>query len=79
MYANRLSREYVLGAKEFIKFAVEHVEDPSRIICPCLTCCFLKRISEKDLMDHLVCDGIDPSYVRWTKRGEPDITSSEQG
>ena len=79
MYANRFLREYVLCAEEFIKFAVEHAEDPSRIIFPFLKCCFLKRISEKDLMDHLVCDGIDPSYVRWTKRGEPDITSSEQG
>jgi hypothetical protein len=40
MSANRLSNEYEKGVEEFVKFVVKHAKDPSRIICPCLGCCY---------------------------------------
>ncbi|KAK7259804.1 hypothetical protein RIF29_25419 [Crotalaria pallida] len=70
MSANRLTNEYNEGVKEFIRFAVEHAEDPSRIICPCLQCCYSSKVSPAELKTHLVCYGIDQSYTCWTRHGE---------
>ena len=72
MSADRTSSEYEDGVNEFIKFAIEHAEDPSRIICPCTKCGFVKRTDANGLMDHLVCYGIDQSYTCWTKHGEEE-------
>ena len=49
MSANRLSREYRNGVKEFIKFAVDHAKNPNRIICPCLSCCYSRGIGADEL------------------------------
>ena len=57
-----MSEQYGKGVKEFIDFAVEHASDPTRISCPCLRCWFGKRISPRDLEDHLVCNGIDVDF-----------------
>ncbi|KAK7256311.1 hypothetical protein RIF29_29752 [Crotalaria pallida] len=70
MFANRLTDEYNEGVNEFIRFAVEHAEDPSRIICPCLQCCYSRKVSPTELKTHLVCYGIDQSYTCWTRHGE---------
>ncbi|KAK7266896.1 hypothetical protein RIF29_19556 [Crotalaria pallida] len=70
MFANRLTDEYNEGVKEFIRFAVDHAEDPSRIICPCLQCCYSRKVSLTELKNHLVCYGIDQSYTCWTRHGE---------
>ena len=40
MSVDRLSKEYENGVIEFVKFDVEHAEDPIRIKCPCLGCCY---------------------------------------
>ncbi|KAK2351830.1 ubiquitin-specific protease [Trifolium repens] len=40
MSANRMSKEFEDGVKEFVKVAVAHAEDTSKIICPCLKCCY---------------------------------------
>ena len=47
--SNRLSREYENGVSEFVKFAVAHAEDRSRMICPCLGCCYGKRVDAVQL------------------------------
>ena len=78
MSSDRCSREYIDGVKEFIRFAREHTNEPNKILCPCLSCCYGKRISPSDLLDHLVCHGIDQSYTRWTRHGEMDDTSSDR-
>ncbi|WVZ15897.1 hypothetical protein V8G54_013463 [Vigna mungo] len=70
MFANRLSKEYEDGVKEFCRFAVEHAENPSRIICPCLKCCYSRVMSADELEEHLICNGIDKSYSCWTRHGE---------
>ena len=70
MSCDRRSKEYIDGAKEFIEFASNHAEDPNRIICPCMSCLYRKCLRPLDLLSHLICHGIDPSYTRWTKHGE---------
>ena len=40
MSADRMSEEYANGVKMFINFAVQHEQDPTRIVCPCSRCCF---------------------------------------
>ncbi|KAK7349812.1 hypothetical protein VNO77_07526 [Canavalia gladiata] len=67
MFANRLLDEYENGVKKFIKLAVDHAENPDKIICPCLSCCYSRRINVAELKDHLVCYGIDQSYTCWTR------------
>ena len=41
MFVDRLSQEYENGVLEFIKFAIEHAKDPSRMKCPCLGYCYV--------------------------------------
>ena len=59
MSSDRCSREYRDGVKEFIRFASKHTNNPNKILCPYLSCCYGKKISPLDLLDHLVCYGID--------------------
>lgn len=75
MSANRMSKEYEDGVKEFVEFVVEHADDHNNIKCPCLKCCF-SEISVDELQDHLVCNGIDQSYTCWTMHGETKAKST---
>ena len=54
---------------EFVRFAIAHAEDTSKIICPCLECCYTD-VSANVLEDHLICNGIDKSYTCWIMHGE---------
>ena len=75
MSANRASKEYREGVKEFVEFAVAHAKDSSTIICPCLECCY-GAVSAEHLQDHLVCNGIDESYTCWTMHEEEETESA---
>ena len=79
MSSNRLSREYENGVLEFVKFAVAHAEDPSRMICPCLGCCYGKRVDAVQLTSHLMRHGIDRSYTCWNLHGEKSNENVEPG
>ena len=70
MSANRLSKEYENGVKEFVEFAVKNAKDPNRVVCPCLKCCFGKRVREDELKGDLVWNGTDQSYTCWIRHGE---------
>ncbi len=65
MSANRLSKECRDGVQDFIRFVVQHEEelDLSRIVCPCLICCYVGRVNVQELEGHLVSNGIDQSYT----------------
>ena len=78
MSANRLSKECRDGVQDFIRFVVQHEEelDLSRIVCPCLSCCYVGRVNVQELEEHLVSNGIDQSYTCWTKHGEKRGESS---
>jgi len=79
MSSNRLSREYENGVSEFVKFVVAHAEDPSRMICPCLGCCYGKRVDAVQLTSHLMRHGIDRSYTCWNLHGEKSNENVEPG
>lgn len=77
MSANRLSREYWDGVDEFIEFAFCRDQDPRGVICPYLKCCYRKRVKPIELKDHLICNGIDPTYTCWTMHGETRNNASD--
>jgi hypothetical protein len=77
MSANRASKEYEDGVQEFVSFAIANAEDTSKIICPCLECCYTD-VSANDLQDHLICNGIDKSYTCWTMHGEKKTKSAKR-
>ena len=79
MCADRLSKEYENGVLEFVKFAVEHAEDPNRMKCPCLGCCYVGRVDADGLKSHLLMRGIDRSYTCWIFHGEKSIENVEPG
>ena len=79
MSSNRLSKEYENGVLEFVKFAVEHAENPSRMKCPCLGCCYGGRVDAVGLESHLLRNGIDRSYTCWIFHGEKSNENVEPG
>lgn len=70
MNASRISREYSDGVEEFIRFAVQHADDPLRIFCPCKRCCNTTKINPKEIKNHLFIHGIDRGYTKWIWHGE---------
>ena len=70
MKCERVSKEFMDGAREFLEFAASHVKDGKRIACPCQKCLNGKYLYHINLLSHLICYGIDQSYTCWTKHGE---------
>ncbi|KAL6533270.1 hypothetical protein OROMI_027382 [Orobanche minor] len=69
--ADRLSKEYKNGVKEFCTHAAQHACNPGFITCPCQKCMNVKTVSDqKVLYEHLICHGIDKTYTVWTYHGE---------
>ena len=56
--ANRLSKEYKKGVKEFINFVIERADNP------CIKCSCLGKVTIEVLRDHLFINGFDTSYTR---------------
>ncbi|KAM1221217.1 hypothetical protein TB2_008819 [Malus domestica] len=69
---SRPSTEYREGAQKFVQVAKECGGNRDKIICPCIICqnqCFqLPAI----VYEHLVINGIDPSYTTWVFHGEQE-------
>lgn len=73
MFVNRI-------VKEFISFALKHEADHNSIVCPCIRCGHLNRVSASGLEDHLVCHEIDHTYTCQHKHGESrDTTDRSHG
>ncbi|XP_021851352.1 uncharacterized protein [Spinacia oleracea] len=70
MLARCNSDEYEKGVEEFITFAIDHAEDLSRILCPCINCNNMVRHHVEDVRIHLVVNGIIQTYKCWIKHGE---------
>ncbi|KAM1191163.1 hypothetical protein COP1_011799 [Malus domestica] len=69
---SRPSTEYREGAQKFVQVAKEYGGNRDKIICPCIICqnqCFqLPKI----VYEHLIMNGIDPSYTTWVFHGEQE-------
>src|ERR1044072_5429615 len=79
MYSNRFSKDYENGVSEFIKFAIAHAKDPSRMTCPYLYYCYGNRVDAVQLTSHLIRYGIDRSYTCWNMHGEKSNENVESG
>ena len=70
MDVNWSSTEYWNGVGEFIKYVVEHANNPNHIKCQCIRCGCLENVTIEVLRDHLFITRIDKSYTRWICLGE---------
>ncbi|KAL5698977.1 hypothetical protein ACHQM5_029945 [Ranunculus cassubicifolius] len=72
MSARLLSDDYVKGAKAFVRFTWDNIgKDVDWYCCPCLKCHLDVKNTTKVMYEHIMCNGIDPSYTRWVHHGEP--------
>ncbi|KAK1370775.1 hypothetical protein POM88_036867 [Heracleum sosnowskyi] len=69
--ADRLSKEYKNGVRDFCEHVAKHVKDTRFILCPCQKCLNIVEVDGiAKLEEHLRCDGIDKTYTCWTYHGE---------
>ena len=77
MNASRISKEYEDGVRKFIEFAKNNLPNNNeKFFCPCKKCCNQKRLSEDDIFDDLICNGINSNYTKWIWHGERDGAST---
>ncbi|XP_052295799.1 uncharacterized protein LOC127901832 [Citrus sinensis] len=67
---DRRSKEYRVGVKSFLNFAVRHTTNPNHMRCPCLKCGNVKYQNLSEIETHLIIFGIDQSYTNWFLHGE---------
>ena len=56
----------------FIEFAFSNSIGGNRILCPCRKCVNSLWKDENEVRAHLICDGFQEGYKRWTYHGERD-------
>ncbi|KAF5186000.1 hypothetical protein FRX31_024414 [Thalictrum thalictroides] len=77
MFMSRTSQEYDNGVRDFLKFAVDNLENPDFIPCPCINCSNVYNMSTNEIRDHLFQHGIDPTYREWEWHGEDILDEVE--
>ncbi|KAL3627852.1 hypothetical protein CASFOL_028267 [Castilleja foliolosa] len=70
--AVRTSEEYERGVNEFIEFARNHVPNGNERY-PCMKCLNHRRLSVREIREHVICDGFNKKYIRWIWHGELDM------
>ncbi|XP_062080666.1 uncharacterized protein LOC133785450 [Humulus lupulus] len=68
--------EYERKVREFVKISVRNASFPSKILCPCNKCHFLRHQLSDEFVEHLVLYGMDKSYKTWFHHGEDLVQSS---
>ncbi|KAL1337746.1 hypothetical protein AAHE18_10G160800 [Arachis hypogaea] len=69
MQCDRISKEYLEGLKKFLDHAFHHSNGESTA-CPCKKCVLHYLVDWTMAYDHLVVNGIMPSYDTWFYHGE---------
>ncbi|KAM6594430.1 hypothetical protein CsatA_002133 [Cannabis sativa] len=67
---NRASNEYKEGARSFVETIEKEANYPEKLLCPCKFCRNLSHEKVNLLYEHLVINGIDPTYTIWFHHGE---------
>ncbi|XP_062079418.1 uncharacterized protein LOC133783816 isoform X2 [Humulus lupulus] len=67
---NRASDEYKQGAKSFVEIIEKEANYPKKLLCPCKVCRNLSHQDVSILYEHLIINGIDPTYKIWFHHGE---------
>ncbi|KAL6225263.1 hypothetical protein ACLB2K_004114 [Fragaria x ananassa] len=65
MHADRRSKEFEFGFKEFLKFAESNAVNIDKISCPCMNCCYTDGFSVEVVRDHVFYYGFLESYKVW--------------
>ncbi|OIT20814.1 hypothetical protein A4A49_64741, partial [Nicotiana attenuata] len=71
MHCDRVSKEYLDGVEDFINHAFSIKQDGEQILCPCMKCVLIHQVNRATAYDHLVINGIMPSYDTWFCHDEP--------
>ncbi|XP_074324381.1 uncharacterized protein LOC141661296 [Apium graveolens] len=79
--AKYITEEYKVGVDNFIKFAIEHLEeeDNGLIRCPCKDCRNIYYKQPSTVKIHLYRHGIMQWYIRWDCHGEKEMSWNEAG
>ncbi|XP_058192172.1 uncharacterized protein LOC131309573 [Rhododendron vialii] len=73
---NRLDPTYIQGVEKFIEFAYDKKHPDSKIYCPCKKCVNLIFGTRSGVKEHLIINGFNTKYTRWTLDGESLASSS---
>ncbi|XP_022022263.1 uncharacterized protein LOC110922267 isoform X1 [Helianthus annuus] len=71
------SQTFVNGVQTFLNFAFERAcVNGGLIKCPCTNCLNMKYKSRQTVLDHLICSGFRPEYLKWVYHGEGTTVAS---
>ncbi|KAF7146467.1 hypothetical protein RHSIM_Rhsim04G0033300 [Rhododendron simsii] len=73
---NRLDPTYIQGVEKFIEFAYDKKHPDSKIYCPCKKCVNVIFGTRSGVTEHLIINGFNTKYTRWTIHGESLASSS---
>ncbi|KAG5528669.1 hypothetical protein RHGRI_029367 [Rhododendron griersonianum] len=73
---NRLDPTYIQGVEKFLDFAYDKKHPDSKIYCPCKKCVNLIFGTRSGVKEHLIINGFNTNYTRWTIHGESLASSS---
>ncbi|XP_070010201.1 uncharacterized protein [Nicotiana sylvestris] len=79
MYCDRVSKEYLEGVEDFLNHAFSEKQRGEKIACPCTKCVLIHQVNRAAAYDHLVVNGIIPSYDTWFCHGESLKGSNNAG
>ncbi|XP_071727608.1 uncharacterized protein [Rutidosis leptorrhynchoides] len=67
---NRVSSEFLTGLNAFIARCENHLNDIGKCQCPCITCGNTRRHTPREIYQHIIRNGFEPSYKIWRHHGE---------
>ena len=63
LFIYRLTAEYMQSAQKFVKTVEKNFGYPEKLLCPCKECRNLSHQCGNIVYEHLVINGIDPTYT----------------
>lgn len=76
MEEDRRSLKFWLGLDAFLEFELANAREKNSICCPCSMCFNNDVWSIRVIKEHIVFNGIDVSYKRWKRHGEPSTSAT---
>ena len=72
MIAPKISMEYLQGVESFLTYVRANLGGLDWFSCPCTQCQNVHgKMTLIEISEHLICNGIDPSYTTWYHHGKP--------
>ena len=73
MRAPRSTPVFETGVRKFLEYAASETGMKGTFLCPCKFCRNRFWRCEKDVTEHLVCDGFMAGYTTWVFHGEKHV------